>query len=87
MVLVVYAVLLLASISMVAGPFYNDYRIAQHPGRALAHVTAVGRSVLRWNIRMGRGSFILLQQVCSTPLDWGRGSVCGSRIPRRIPIW
>ena len=84
MVLVVYAVLLLASISMVAGPFYNDYRIAQHPGRALAHVTAVGAKRTAVEYQDGEG---ILQQVCSTPLDWGRGSVCGSRIPRRIPIW
>ena len=87
MVLVVYAVLLLASISMVAGPFYNDTALLSTRGGRWRMSRQWGRSVLRWNIRMGRGSFILLQQVCSTPLDWGRGSVCGSRIPRRIPIW
>lgn len=41
-VLVVYGCLLLAALSMVAGPAYNDYQIAQHPARALARVTAVG---------------------------------------------
>ena len=55
MVLVVYAVLLLASISMVAGPFYNDYRIAQHPGRALAHVTAVGAKRTAVEYQDGKG--------------------------------
>lgn len=57
MVLVVYAVLLLASISMVAGPFYNDYRIAQHPGRALAHVTAVGAKRTAVEYQDGEGIF------------------------------
>ena len=39
------------------GPFYNDYRIAQHPGRALAHVTAVGAKRTAVEYQDGEGIF------------------------------
>lgn len=41
LVLALYVSAVVACAAMVVGPALNDYHIAQHPGRALARVTAI----------------------------------------------
>lgn len=41
LVIALYACAMLGCVAMVVGPYLNDQRIEEHPGRALARVTSV----------------------------------------------